>query len=571
MLSLATHEPNFKILREDVFAQGAKRGCHKCGQPGHHSSNCQGLSEADKQKQLEEQKNAPLKPFIFLDVSILREYLQVELNVPGVPFFDLERAIDDWVFMIFFVGNDFLPHLPSLDIREGAIDMLLKIWRDALPTMGGYLTNSGRVELARAQVIMDGLASREDEIFRKRREQEQRQEENDKEKRRRIEFSKRGLGSEEKPGPPPGAEIQSSGIDYVPVLKETKQYQNGNATPADASEAVKPAFVPASAIPSTVSPTQSLPAPGGPPKPKNPMFLSSRASGTAPIRNNFGLGGGRVAPSKSASADGSAPSLMGTSKDVVMNRAAIRQANLSAAEMLKAELAGKAKPESSVEDTKPAAAETAGQEEVDGVASAPGVASDTQVPIEESKTAAAETAGEQEMDGASPAPAAVPDAETGSTALPDAAAAAPAEGDAMIEIEQPTVAVEQDGIVDAIVNTPAVVAENVEEDVPASAVNGEGVAMAAVEATEAVSEPASSPSKGKKRTADEAGIPASRTQAEIAEIKEEEGSSSSSDEDDAEEDDDGAADVTTLSVSMPVPKPLKMLGGNMVEQEDTVQ
>lgn len=110
------------------------------------------------------------KPFIFLNVSILREYLAVELALPGLPFpFDLELAIDDWIFMIFFVGNDFLPHLPSLEIREGAIDMLLKIWKTELGRMGGYLTNHGKVNMGRAQVILEGLASNEDAIFEKRK------------------------------------------------------------------------------------------------------------------------------------------------------------------------------------------------------------------------------------------------------------------------------------------------------------------------------------------------------------------------------------------------------------------
>lgn len=112
-----------------------------------------------------------MKPFLFLDVSVLREYLAVELSAPVHTFpFSLERAIDDWVFLIFFVGNDFLPHLPSLEIREGAIDTLMGIWKSSLDRMGGYLTNHGKVELARAQIILEQLAMREDEIFRKRRE-----------------------------------------------------------------------------------------------------------------------------------------------------------------------------------------------------------------------------------------------------------------------------------------------------------------------------------------------------------------------------------------------------------------
>ena len=166
MLALATHEPYFRVLREDVFSNsGSATACRTCGQEGHFAAQCTALKS-------EIQKPPPeKKPFIFLDVSVLREYLESELNVTNAPFpFNLEMAIDDWVLLIFFVGNDFLPHLPSLEIREGAIDTLLKIWKDELPRMGGYVTNHGQLVLHRAQIILEGLARREDDIFRKRRE-----------------------------------------------------------------------------------------------------------------------------------------------------------------------------------------------------------------------------------------------------------------------------------------------------------------------------------------------------------------------------------------------------------------
>lgn len=168
MLALATHEPYFKVLREDVFSQANSQACRICGEDGHYAAQCPGPKPGAVTKKAPEKK-----PFIFLDVAILREYLEVELNVPQVPFpFNLEMAIDDWVLLIFFVGNDFLPHLPSLEIREGAIDTLLQIWKDELPRMGGYITNHGELVLTRAEIVLEALARREDGIFRRRREGE---------------------------------------------------------------------------------------------------------------------------------------------------------------------------------------------------------------------------------------------------------------------------------------------------------------------------------------------------------------------------------------------------------------
>ncbi|KAI8457078.1 XRN 5'-3' exonuclease N-terminus-domain-containing protein [Phakopsora pachyrhizi] len=160
MLSLENHEPHFKVLREDFFSDERRRkGCHLCRHPGHHSSQCQGKPK---------ERVNEFDPFIFLNVSTLREYLAIDLNVVGTSFkFELKCAINNWVLLIFFVVNDFLPHLPSLEIKEGAIDCLLKIWKTNLARMGGYLTDCGQLSLSHTEIILEDLAAWEEEIFRK--------------------------------------------------------------------------------------------------------------------------------------------------------------------------------------------------------------------------------------------------------------------------------------------------------------------------------------------------------------------------------------------------------------------
>ncbi|KAG7665175.1 RAT1 [[Candida] subhashii] len=172
-LGLATHEPHFRVLREDVFANQNKRMTIS-DQLSLTQEQSDSIQEKDKKK-----------PFLWLHVNVLREYLAVELYNPQLPFaFDLERAIDDWVFMCFFVGNDFLPHLPSLDVRDNGIDILVNCWKRCLPRLRDYVTCDGKLNIESVEKLMSNLAYKEDEIFRRRREQEQRREEN--RKRRKI-------------------------------------------------------------------------------------------------------------------------------------------------------------------------------------------------------------------------------------------------------------------------------------------------------------------------------------------------------------------------------------------------
>ncbi|KAL6858655.1 exoribonuclease [Trichoderma novae-zelandiae] len=230
MLGLATHEPHFRVLREDVFFnEGKNRACKLCGQKGHEANNCRGTAKPNDMAEGDEQAKAvqaPLKPFIWLHVSVLREYLAIELSVPDLPFrFDLERAIDDWIFMCCFVGNDFLPHLPALEIREHGIDTLTTIWRNSLPSMGGYVTKDGHIDLERAQFILDGLASQESAIFKRRKEQEDRREASFKRRKLQNEgYSRNGQhGASSKVN---GHADPSKGLHLFPIASQTANSSN---------------------------------------------------------------------------------------------------------------------------------------------------------------------------------------------------------------------------------------------------------------------------------------------------------------------------------------------------------
>ena len=43
--------------------------------------------------------------------------------------YDINRIIDDFVLIFYFVGNDFLPRIFCFNIREGSVELLLKIFK----------------------------------------------------------------------------------------------------------------------------------------------------------------------------------------------------------------------------------------------------------------------------------------------------------------------------------------------------------------------------------------------------------------------------------------------------------
>ena len=104
-----------------------------------------------------------------LHLSLLREYLDHEFGGElraTLPFpYDLESVIDDWIMLGFLVGNDFIPHLPHLHINKGALHELYSTYKRVLPTLGGYINESGTLNLRRFEALLAVLSERELEHF----------------------------------------------------------------------------------------------------------------------------------------------------------------------------------------------------------------------------------------------------------------------------------------------------------------------------------------------------------------------------------------------------------------------
>ncbi|KAK2996638.1 hypothetical protein RJ639_024933 [Escallonia herrerae] len=179
MLALGTHEIHFSILREVRTPHNNSKGniemymirfwthwpfnfCFPVGLAGigDHIFGPKSNSELALECTFEKTVTSSLKSrgwpkrvgmvilnlsFLqFLLVWILREYLELDLTITNPPDNfepDLERTIDDFIFICFFAGNDFLPHIPTLEIHEGAIDLLMHVYKGKFKDLGGYMVD----------------------------------------------------------------------------------------------------------------------------------------------------------------------------------------------------------------------------------------------------------------------------------------------------------------------------------------------------------------------------------------------------------------------------------------------
>jgi 5'-3' exonuclease len=106
MLGLSTHFPKFYILREDLYDINNK----------------------------------------YFVININNSALQLgeimRWETDNCNNYDVKNAIDDFIFLCFMAGNDFLPHIPSIEILESGLEIILSIYRTIGSSHGHIIKNT---------------------------------------------------------------------------------------------------------------------------------------------------------------------------------------------------------------------------------------------------------------------------------------------------------------------------------------------------------------------------------------------------------------------------------------------
>lgn len=143
MLGLSAHDPHFALLREEVTF---------------------GRQSSQKTGDLTSQR------FFLLHLSLVREYLELEFEElkDEISFdYDFERVLDDFILVMYVIGNDFLPNLPDLHLNKGAFPLLVHSFKEGMKITNGYLNENGTMNLERFGIWLDVLSKFELENFEK--------------------------------------------------------------------------------------------------------------------------------------------------------------------------------------------------------------------------------------------------------------------------------------------------------------------------------------------------------------------------------------------------------------------
>ena len=108
------------------------------------------------------------RPNIYSDVDCAYFLVSIDKFKKDVVQMLGEDNVIDFVFLLFFLGNDFLPHAPSYEIKYGGIQMILSMYQSVIKDSEGLVVLRDGKYLIRVGVlrrVMEEMAAREVEMI----------------------------------------------------------------------------------------------------------------------------------------------------------------------------------------------------------------------------------------------------------------------------------------------------------------------------------------------------------------------------------------------------------------------
>lgn len=145
LLSLLIHEPNIVLLKKGSSTKTS------------NSYNFESTKE-----------NNLLYFNELIYISVLREYLDIEFCKlkPNMKFeYNIERFYDDFAFLSFLFGNDFIPALMTLDTDGNVFEFVINSYKKSIPKFNDYLTKDGIINFTNFKIFINELSLRESEYL----------------------------------------------------------------------------------------------------------------------------------------------------------------------------------------------------------------------------------------------------------------------------------------------------------------------------------------------------------------------------------------------------------------------
>lgn len=102
----------------------------------------------------------------FLDIpELTTEIIKYMNNDREITFEKQKNKIYDYIFLCFFLGNDFLPHFPSLNIRTGGVDKMMNAYKATIGDSDKVLTDGNIIYWDNVRKLVSYLVKLEGEYI----------------------------------------------------------------------------------------------------------------------------------------------------------------------------------------------------------------------------------------------------------------------------------------------------------------------------------------------------------------------------------------------------------------------